>query len=449
MLSNPLRYAFDEAAKAATQFAGPSTPTSRRWPRTRSRASRARDFYSPTQATFANGMHAAIVETDPETAEITILRYCVVHDCGTLINPMIVEGQVHGGVAQGVGGALYERMAYDESGQLLNASFMDFLMPYASEVPHIETDHLETPSPLNPLGIKGAGEAGVHPGRRPSSPPPSRTPRASRSRRMPISPVELWELRQPPRGRRDPLPAPPLRHAHHVAQPGADRMKISGAATLTAPTRSRSGTRSTTRRCWLAASPAASGSTEVGPDHYAMTVTAGVAAIKGTYDGEVSPHRPAAPRARSPCKASGAGAPGTVDADVKVPPGSARRQRRHRPHLRRRRLVGGVIGGVGQRMLAGVTQEDGRPVLHRASTATSPASAGRPAAAAAPAVPVGADGRARRSGRSPGVCRPRRLPRRRCARRSTRSFAARGRSSVAVIALVGVVRRRASLGRRR
>ena len=80
-------------------------------------------------------MHAAIVETDPETAEIRVLRYCVVHDCGTIINPMIVEGQVHGGVAQGVGGALYERIVYDEAGQLLNASFMDFLMPYASEVP--------------------------------------------------------------------------------------------------------------------------------------------------------------------------------------------------------------------------------------------------------------------------------------------------------------------------
>ena len=77
---------------------------------------------------------------------------------------MIVEGQIHGGVAQGVGGALYERMAYDESGQLLNASFMDFLMPYVTEVPtSIDIDHLETPSPLNPLGIKGAGEAGVIP----------------------------------------------------------------------------------------------------------------------------------------------------------------------------------------------------------------------------------------------------------------------------------------------
>ena len=90
------------------------------------------------------------------------------HDCGRLINPMIVAGQVHGGVAQGIGGALYETMAYDENGQLLNASFMDFLMPYVTEIPQrelgqLELGHQETPSPLNPLGIKGAGEAGVIP----------------------------------------------------------------------------------------------------------------------------------------------------------------------------------------------------------------------------------------------------------------------------------------------
>ena len=142
----------------------PATRTARRSPRARSPASEATDYYSPPRSTFANGMHAVVVETDPETAEITILRYCVVHDCGTLINPMIVEGQVHGGVAQGVGGALYERMVYDEYGQLLNASFMDFLMPYATRGARtIEIDHLETPSPLNPLGVKGAGEAGVIP----------------------------------------------------------------------------------------------------------------------------------------------------------------------------------------------------------------------------------------------------------------------------------------------
>ncbi|HEX2706011.1 MAG TPA: aerobic carbon-monoxide dehydrogenase large subunit, partial [Candidatus Lustribacter sp.] len=121
VLSNPLRYAFDDAAQAATQFAGTADLTTAPVADDEEPGLEGRDYYSPTQATFANGMHAAIVETDPLTAEITILRYCVIHDCGTMINPMIVEGQVHGGVAQGVGGALYERMVYDEAGQLLNA----------------------------------------------------------------------------------------------------------------------------------------------------------------------------------------------------------------------------------------------------------------------------------------------------------------------------------------
>jgi carbon-monoxide dehydrogenase large subunit len=195
VLSNPLRYAFDESSKAATQFAGTFDPDKPPVADDEEPGLEGQDFYSPTQATFANGMHAAIVETDPVTAEIRILRYCVVHDCGVMVNPMIVEGQVHGGVAQGVGGALYERMAYDESGQLLNASFMDFLMPYASEVPHIETDHLETPSPLNPLGLKGAGEAGTIPVTAVIASAIEDAEGFS-IRSMPISPSELWELRR-------------------------------------------------------------------------------------------------------------------------------------------------------------------------------------------------------------------------------------------------------------
>lgn len=194
VLSNPLRYAFDEASKAATQFSV-GHPEKAPVAEDDEPGLEGKDFYSPIRSTFANGMHAVIVETDPETAEIKILKYAVVHDCGNLINPMIVEGQIHGGVAQGVGGALYERMAYDENGQLLNASFMDFLMPYVTEVPEsIDIDHLETPSPLNPLGLKGAGEAGVI---------PSAAVFASAIedaegfpiRAMPISPSELFDLR--------------------------------------------------------------------------------------------------------------------------------------------------------------------------------------------------------------------------------------------------------------
>ena len=194
VLSNPLRYAFDVSAQAATQFASPADPDQPPVAAGESPGLEATDYYSPMRSTFANGMHAVVVETDPLTADIKILRYCVVHDCGNIINPMIVEGQIHGGVAQGVGGALYERMEYDASGQLLNASYMDFLMPYASEVPTVEIDHLETPSPLNPLGVKGAGEAGVIPG---SAAIASAIEDAEgiAIRRMPISPSELFHLR--------------------------------------------------------------------------------------------------------------------------------------------------------------------------------------------------------------------------------------------------------------
>jgi aerobic carbon-monoxide dehydrogenase large subunit len=200
VLSNPLRYAFDEASKAATQFTvgDPGKPPV---PEDDEPGLEGRDFYSPERSTFASGMHAVVVETDPDTAEITILKYAVVHDCGRLINPMIVEGQIHGGVAQGVGGALFERMAYDESGQLVNASFMDFLMPYATEVPaRIDIDHLETPSPLNPLGIKGAGEAGVIPSAAvfAAAIEDAEAPyhEGLRITAMPISPSELFALRQ-------------------------------------------------------------------------------------------------------------------------------------------------------------------------------------------------------------------------------------------------------------
>ena len=163
VLANPLRYSFSEAARAATQFAGTASLDEPPVKPGEEPGLEATGWYSPVHATFASGTHAVELEIDPATSEVEIIRYCVVHDCGRMINPLIVEGQIHGGVAQGVGGALYERMAYDPDGNLQNASFMDFLMPFCTEIPEIETDHQETPSPLNPLGIKGAGEAGVIP----------------------------------------------------------------------------------------------------------------------------------------------------------------------------------------------------------------------------------------------------------------------------------------------
>jgi carbon-monoxide dehydrogenase large subunit len=120
-------------------------------------------YFGPDRGNAASGVHAMIVEVDPETANVEILRYVVVHDCGVVINPMVVEGQVQGGVAHGIGNAFYEQLIFDENGQLLNASFMDYLLPTALDVPTVELAHVATPSPLNPLGTKGVGEAGAIP----------------------------------------------------------------------------------------------------------------------------------------------------------------------------------------------------------------------------------------------------------------------------------------------
>ena len=120
-------------------------------------------YFGPPMGATANGVHAMIVELDPLTFDLKILRYVVVHDCGTVINPMILAGQIHGGVAQGIGNAFYEKLSFDDQGQLLNASLADYLLPTALEVPRMELAHTTTPSPLNPLGIKGAGEAGAIP----------------------------------------------------------------------------------------------------------------------------------------------------------------------------------------------------------------------------------------------------------------------------------------------
>ncbi|MCG8423917.1 MAG: xanthine dehydrogenase family protein molybdopterin-binding subunit [Proteobacteria bacterium] len=124
----------------------------------------ASSYFGPRSGTTASGVHAMIVEVDPDTFDVAIRRYVAVHDCGKVINPLILEGQIQGGVAQGIGNAFYEQLVYDDDGQLLNASFMDYLVPTASDMPdEFVIEHVETPSPLNPLGVKGAGEAGTIP----------------------------------------------------------------------------------------------------------------------------------------------------------------------------------------------------------------------------------------------------------------------------------------------
>ena len=118
-------------------------------------------FYDPANFTYPFGAHIAVVEVDKETGKVTLKRFVAVDDVGNVINPMIVEGQIHGGLAQGIGQALFEEAIYDEDGQLVNGTYMDYTMPRADDLPNFETDRTVTPCPHNPLGVKGAGEAGT------------------------------------------------------------------------------------------------------------------------------------------------------------------------------------------------------------------------------------------------------------------------------------------------
>jgi carbon-monoxide dehydrogenase large subunit len=118
-------------------------------------------YFRPPTVTYASAANAAVVAVDPDTGVITVERFVVVHDCGRVVNPMIADAQIAGGVMQGIGGALYEEMVYDEHGQPLSGSFMDYAMPVATQAPTLVLDHIESPSTRNPLGVKGLGEGGA------------------------------------------------------------------------------------------------------------------------------------------------------------------------------------------------------------------------------------------------------------------------------------------------
>ncbi len=156
----------------------------------------ASNYFGPERGATASGAHAMIVEVNPETLDVKVLKYVVVHDCGNVINPLILEGQVQGGVAQGLGNAFYEQLVFDEYGQLLNASFMDFLLPTALNVPRVEVGHEVTPSPLNPMGIKGAGEAGAIPAAAlfVQAVEDALNLPGLEIREIPLNPSRLWEL---------------------------------------------------------------------------------------------------------------------------------------------------------------------------------------------------------------------------------------------------------------
>ena len=118
-------------------------------------------YFIPPTVTYASAAHVAVISVDPETGVVTIERYIVVHDCGRVVNPLLADAQVAGGVVQGIGGVLREELVYDESGQPLTGSFVDYALSIASDIPPIELDHIESLSTRNPLGVKGLGEGGA------------------------------------------------------------------------------------------------------------------------------------------------------------------------------------------------------------------------------------------------------------------------------------------------
>jgi len=155
-------------------------------------------FWEPPNFTFPFGAHVVVTEIDKDTGAIAIKRYVAVDDCGNIINPLIVEGQVHGGVVQGLGQALWEQAVYDDNGQLITGELMDYALPKASNIPWIETGHTVTPSPVNPLGVKGVGEAGTI-GCSPAvvnSVVDALSPLGVRHIDMPLTPEKIWKLMQ-------------------------------------------------------------------------------------------------------------------------------------------------------------------------------------------------------------------------------------------------------------
>ena len=159
-------------------------------------------FYDPENFVFPFGAHACVVDVDAETGKIDVVRYVAVDDCGPAINPMLIDGQVHGGIVHGVGQALYERIHYDQDGQLVTGSFVDYALPTAAEMPSFETDRTETPSPVNSLRVKGVGEAGTIA----ASPTVTNAvidalrPLGVTFINMPLSPMRVWEAIQEAKG---------------------------------------------------------------------------------------------------------------------------------------------------------------------------------------------------------------------------------------------------------
>jgi carbon-monoxide dehydrogenase large subunit len=154
------------------------------------------EAFDPPQFAWPYGANVAVVEVDVETGVVSFLDYVYVHDCGTIINPMIVEGQIQGGVAQGIGAALFEALPYDDEGQPLFATFMEYVLPTAAELPRLTIEHQHTPSPHIPGGMKGVGEAGAigSPGAVVAAIEDALAPYGVRITETPVTPAAIVEM---------------------------------------------------------------------------------------------------------------------------------------------------------------------------------------------------------------------------------------------------------------
>jgi carbon-monoxide dehydrogenase large subunit len=155
-------------------------------------------FWEPENFVFPFGAHACIVDVDPSTGKVKVVRYVAVDDCGNPINPLLIDGQVHGGIVHAIGQALYERVQYDEQGQLVTGTFVDYALPTAAELPTFETDRTVTPSPVNSLGAKGVGEAGTIAASAAvtNAVIDALRPLGVAYMNMPLSPMRVWEAIQ-------------------------------------------------------------------------------------------------------------------------------------------------------------------------------------------------------------------------------------------------------------
>jgi carbon-monoxide dehydrogenase large subunit len=158
--------------------------------------------FDPENFVYPFGAHACVVDVDPETGKVRVVRYVAVDDCGPAINPMLIDGQIHGGVTHAIGQALYEQVSYDDTGQLVTGTFVDYALPTAAEVPNFETDRTETPSPVNSLGVKGVGEAGTI-GATPAVTAAvidALEPLGVKWLEMPLTPMRVWEAIEQAKG---------------------------------------------------------------------------------------------------------------------------------------------------------------------------------------------------------------------------------------------------------